>query len=126
MSKTVKTRIQNKIDTAANWAKATAFVPLRGEIIIYSDLKKMKIGDGTTIISSLPFADAELASKLGSSTVGSTALPIYLNNGIPTAAANVGTVKSVTVKMNGETRGTVTDSGTIDLGTLAEFYYDEL
>lgn len=31
---------------------------------------------------------------------------------------NAGTVTSVAVKMNGETKGTVTSSGTIDLGTV--------
>lgn len=55
MSKTVKTRIQNKIDTSANWAKATNFTPLKGEIIIYSDLKKIKIGDGVTKVGALQF-----------------------------------------------------------------------
>ena len=96
--KTIKTRIQNKIDTSANWAKATTFVPLKGEIIIYSDLKKIKIGDGTTTVGSLPFANAEqaaratsatTASKLGSSTVGAANQPIYLNNGTPVVASNV-------------------------------------
>lgn len=98
MSKTVKTRIQNKIDTSSNWAKATTFVPLKGEIIIYSDLAKIKIGDGTTTVGSLPFANAEqassatsatTASKLESSTIGSTSLPIYLSNGTPAVASNV-------------------------------------
>lgn len=54
-------RMQQKIDTAANWAKATNFVPKKGEIIVYSDgggvgTPKIKIGDGTTKIGSLPFA----------------------------------------------------------------------
>ena len=51
----MNTRIQNKIDTSANWAKATNFTPLKGEIIIYSDLKKIKIGDGTTKVGALQF-----------------------------------------------------------------------
>ena len=55
MSKHVNTRIQNKIDTSANWDKATNFTPLKGEIIIYSDLKKIKIGDGTTKVGALQF-----------------------------------------------------------------------
>lgn len=33
----VKTRIIQKHDSSANWAKATTFVPLKGEIIIYDD-----------------------------------------------------------------------------------------
>ena len=89
MSKTVKTRVQNKIDTSTNWNKATNFVPLKGEIIIYSDLKKIKIGDGTTKVTSLPFINAEVAAKLGSTTVGSTTHPIYLDNGTAVVASNV-------------------------------------
>ena len=53
--KTLKTRIKHKTDTSENWAKATTFKPLQGEIIIYSDIKKFKVGDGTTLLSALPF-----------------------------------------------------------------------
>ena len=60
MSKTIKTRIQNKIDTSANWAKATSFVPLKGEIVIYSDLNQIKIGDGINKINDLPFGCVEV------------------------------------------------------------------
>ncbi len=62
MSKTIKTRLQQKTDTSTNWAKATAFVPLKGEVIVYSDLNKTKIGDGTTAVNSLPFTNANVAS----------------------------------------------------------------
>lgn len=60
--KSLNTRIQNKCDTTANWAKATNFVPKKGEIIVYSDgggtgVPKMKVGDGTTKVGSLKFAD---------------------------------------------------------------------
>ena len=53
--KKLKTRIQQKADTSANWGKATAFVPLKGEYIYYSDLHKAKVGDGTTTVGNLPF-----------------------------------------------------------------------
>lgn len=58
--RSLNTRIQNKIDTTANWAKATNFVPKKGEIIVYSDgggtgIPKMKVGDGTTKVGSLKF-----------------------------------------------------------------------
>lgn len=49
------TRIQLKTDTAANWAKATNFKPKAGELVYYSDIKRIKIGDGTTVVSALPF-----------------------------------------------------------------------
>ena len=54
-NKLLKTRMQQKIDTSQNWAKATNFVPLNGEICIYSDLHRMKVGDGTTKINDLDF-----------------------------------------------------------------------
>ena len=41
--KTLTTRVQQKSDTSANWAKATNFTPLKGEIIVYTDLNKIKI-----------------------------------------------------------------------------------
>lgn len=60
MSKTIKTRVQNKIDTSTNWAKAISFVPLKGEIIIYSDLNQFKIGDGVSNVNDLPFGCVEV------------------------------------------------------------------
>lgn len=54
-NKTFQGRIVQKHDTKANWDKATNFVPLKGEIIVYDDLKKIKIGDGTTKVGSLAF-----------------------------------------------------------------------
>ena len=67
--KKVKTRIVHKHDTAENWAKATSFIPKRGELIIYDDhdaagnviaeAVKYKIGDGVTLINDLPFADVK-------------------------------------------------------------------
>ena len=58
--KNLTTRIKHKTDTSANWAKAVNFVPLKGEIIVYSDLRKIKVGDGTTKVNSLEFlADSD-------------------------------------------------------------------
>lgn len=54
-NKTFQGRIIQKHDTKANWDKATNFVPLKGEIIVYDDLKKIKIGDGTTKVGDLTF-----------------------------------------------------------------------
>lgn len=65
MSKTVKTRIQQKHDLEANWITAdkNGFVPLRGELIIYDtdnnyNYERFKIGDGVTTVQNLPFANA--------------------------------------------------------------------
>lgn len=50
-------RIQHKIDTSENWAKAENFIPLKGELIIYSDLRRIKIGDGNSYVNDLDFMD---------------------------------------------------------------------
>lgn len=55
--KQVKARIQQKHDTSANWAKATNFVPFKGEIIVYDDLGRIKVGDGTKTVTNLKFVD---------------------------------------------------------------------
>ena len=66
---TMKTRIQLKSDTEANWNKAApkensaGFVPLLGELIVYladdtHPFSRLKIGDGITNVVYLPFIDA--------------------------------------------------------------------
>lgn len=84
--KILKTRIKQKTDTKANWDKAVNFIPLKGEYIYYSDINRVKVGDGVTKVGSLPFL-----------------------------ADSGGTVTSVTIKMNGVSN-TITTSGAIDLG----------
>ena len=59
-NKTVKTRVFNKHDIETNWAKAVNFIPKKGEIIIYDEddnhsCPRFKVGDGETVVSSLPF-----------------------------------------------------------------------
>lgn len=82
-TKNLKTRIQNKHDTEANWAKATTFKPLAGELIIYDKdsnnaKPRFKVGDGTTTVTNLPFVAIDYDSRITSleSTV----------NGLGTAA----------------------------------------
>lgn len=53
--KTITTRVLQKTDTKANWDKATNFIPKKGELIIYSDLRRIKVGDGTTKVGALQF-----------------------------------------------------------------------
>ena len=60
MAKSLKTRIQHKHDTEANWQQAVTFVPLAGEIIIYdaddaNSTPRVKIGDGSTLVNDLGF-----------------------------------------------------------------------
>lgn len=59
--KNIKARIVHKHDVESNWLLATNFVPKQGEIIVYDkdesyDYERFKIGDGVTLVSSLPFA----------------------------------------------------------------------
>ena len=92
MPKNINTRIQNKHDLEANWLKASGFIPLVGELIVYdaetqatfdaayatlSDAQKAalgrtapithvraKIGDGKTSVSDLAFLDAHLIEAI--------------------------------------------------------------
>lgn len=80
----VRSRIQFKHDTTANWNAAIGFIPLQGEIIIYDDYKAVtyvveengevvtktrfipgiKIGTGNGYVQDLGFVDDELREKL--------------------------------------------------------------
>lgn len=80
MSATVNARIQLKRDTTANWNAARGFVPMAGEIIIYTDYSSyqkevngriktilipgIKIGDGGAYVQDLPFVDEDLRDIL--------------------------------------------------------------
>ena len=65
MKKDLKVRIQHKMGTTADWEKANEnsdFTPYRGEFIVYSDgidgtstTPAIKVGDGTSKVSALPF-----------------------------------------------------------------------
>lgn len=72
--KTLNTRIVNKHDTSTNWEKAVNFKPKAGEIIIYDydGYNKIKIGDGQTVVSDLPFVEQDLADYVTTSTLTST------------------------------------------------------
>jgi len=86
---TMKTRIQLKSDTEANWNKAgpkensLGFIPLKGELIIYlpdnqHNYSRLKVGDGDTNVVNLPFID--------SGTVNGSIISneiIYFNGGLP-------------------------------------------
>jgi hypothetical protein len=60
--KTINGRIVNKHETESVWNDHPNFIPYKGEIIIYDiddshNYERMKIGDGKTKISNLPFAN---------------------------------------------------------------------
>lgn len=68
--KNFKARIVNKNGTSAEWEKATSFVPKKGELILYTDLNKIKIGDGVTVVGDLPFSDDDKVSRAGDTMTG--------------------------------------------------------
>lgn len=73
----VKARISHKSDTTEHWNAARTFIPLRGEIIIYTDHGQMddgygntinvpgiKIGDGSAYLIDLPFVGNEVRYEI--------------------------------------------------------------
>ena len=167
-TKSLKTRIQNKHDTEANWAKATTFKPLAGELIIYDKdsnnaKPRFKIGDGITTVTSLPFVAIDYDNRITSleSTVNglgtaaqkdvgffaTAAQGTKADNAVPntrkvnnkalstdirlepsdvgvTESAFPGLKKTGTItgiKMNGASKGT---SGVVDLGTVITAHQD--
>ena len=66
-TKNYTARFSQKHDIEANWVKATNFIPLEGELIVYDpspndttypcDYYRFKIGDGSTKINALDFVD---------------------------------------------------------------------
>ena len=74
IEKNMNTRIQHKHDIEANWNKALNFIPKIGEIIVYDiddnyNYSRFKIGDGTTVVSSLPFVNDEIRQALTSGAI---------------------------------------------------------
>lgn len=51
-------RLQLKQDVSSNWELISdAFVPLAGEVIIFTDLNRFKVGNGTSTLAQLRFAN---------------------------------------------------------------------
>ena len=120
--KKIQARIRQKVDTKANWDKATNFVPLKGEYIYYSDLHKVKVGDGVTKVGALPFlADSDTHSITGmyvgatntkanaATTNGNTYLKLYDDS---TKRAEFKIVGSGATKVSSDANGNITISST--------------
>jgi len=127
-NKNILGRMQQKHDTSANWALATTFIPLKGELIIYSDLNKFKIGDGVTVVESLPFATSDaLPSQEGQAgkfltTDGETA-SWGVPAGVPTIATYTGIIPQgstspITVNFTGSFAGTYTTDASGNIVTV--------
>ena len=66
--KNISSRIIHKHDIEANWLKAVNFIPKQGELIVYDidsthDYERIKIGDGATVVSSLPFINEIITNE---------------------------------------------------------------
>lgn len=77
MSATINTRIQLKRDTTENWNNAVGFIPMAGEVIVYTDyetktyeveeygekvtktveIPNIKVGTGNAYVQDLAFVD---------------------------------------------------------------------
>ena len=96
--KQFEARIRSKRDTTANWNANPTFIPLDGEIIIYTDyetktdqygnsimIPAIKVGDGRTYGVDLPFVSDDirdtLLAHINNSSIHTTALEkIFWNN----------------------------------------------
>lgn len=80
------TRIRLKSDTTANWYRNPSFIPLEGEVLIYTDYETnsdgdyipgVKIGDGQSYGVDLPFVGddirAEILAHTSNTTIHTTA-----------------------------------------------------
>ena len=93
-NKILKTRIQHKIDTYAHWELAKNFIPLEGELIIYTtdeygnEKIGLKIGNGDKItnVHDLPFIDMGSDQEDNSSIVVDTELSSDSENPIANKA----------------------------------------
>ena len=132
--KNLTTRIKHKTDTSANWAKAVNFIPLKGEIIIYSDLRKIKVGDGTTKVNSLPFlADSDThqavvdknptlswGTKSTVATIGGTGINVTMPAN-PNTHQSIKTLKTDNTAAQATSASeTIAGSGTINLHKIAK------
>ena len=99
-----KTRIQQKHAPSTDWAKATNFTPLDGEIIVYTDLQKIKIGDGVTKVGALEFTNSKDAE-----TLTGASLSTILNSSdveIPTSKAVLNALNGKVNKVDGKSLST--------------------
>lgn len=128
-TKTLKTRIQLKYDTLANWnAVADTFVPNKGEVCFVeiptgdstattAPTVLFKVGDGTTTWGALKWASALAADVYAwakeARKPSYTASEVGVNETAFPGLKKVGTITGIT--MNGASKGT---SGVVDLGTV--------
>ena len=88
-TKYLNAKIINRRDTSINWAEHGTTVLDAGEIIVYTDLHKIKVGDGTSTISALPFIDdKDLSNYVTESELAST-----ISETVSTLSKSIGLVE---------------------------------
>lgn len=128
-TKTLKTRIQLKYDTLANWnAVADTFVPNKGEVCFVeiptgdntattAPTVLFKVGDGAKTWGALKWGSALAADVYAWAKAASkpsyTASEVGVNETAFPGLKKTGTITGIT--MNGASKGT---SGVVDLGTV--------
>lgn len=128
-TKTLKTRIQLKYDTLANWnAVASTFVPNKGEVCFVeiptgdatattAPTVLFKVGDGATTWGALKWGSALAADVYAWAKAANkpsyTASEVGVNETAFPGLMKKGTITGIT--MNGASKGT---SGVVDLGTV--------
>lgn len=128
-TKTLKTRIQLKYDTLANWnSVASTFVPNKGEVCFVeipagdatattAPTVLFKVGDGVTTWGKLKWGSALAADVYAWAKAANkpsyTASEVGVNETAFPGLKKTGTITEI--KMNGVSKGT---SGSVDLGTV--------
>lgn len=89
--KTLKARLKMKHGKASEWALATKFTPLEGEIIVYDvdetyTSPRFKVGDGTTNVNNLKFVNQDELAKI--TTLGDDLLAVK-NGYLPLSGGTV-------------------------------------
>lgn len=89
--KTLKARLKMKHGKASEWALATRFTPLEGEIIVYDvdetyTSPRFKVGDGLTNVNNLKFVNQDELAKI--TTLGDELLAVK-NGYLPLAGGTI-------------------------------------
>lgn len=92
--KTINTRIIMKHATESEWSKVSDFTPKLGEIIVYDkdaiySYERMKVGDGVSKISSLPFITDAALAKANTALETANTVSGQLGNYLPTAGGTI-------------------------------------
>lgn len=124
---TVKARICVRRDTTDNWNLYPDFVPMLGEIVVYTDhavvddtnVPGIKIGDGVTPLADLKFEGSDILKEL-QDHAGNTVVHITARERAYWNSKSEGSV--ATVHMNGIDYYSV--DGVVDLGTVITSHQD--